>query len=84
MKRYTARFVTVAAVKCRLAATGLIGRECQAAADAFKHVRHCHANLRKELIDDAGDKQRDLARAGSGWHEKLYSIARVNWDKDAT
>ena len=49
----------VAGVEGRLAAAGLPLGKVEPAAGAFEHVGHRQPDLGKQLIDDAGDKQRN-------------------------
>ena len=60
-----ARFIGIAGVESGLAAAGLRFGEINLVAQALQHLRHGDANLGENLIDDAGDKQRD-ARVQSG------------------
>lgn len=59
MPREHARLVSVAAVERRLPAAGLPLGELYFPADALQHVGHGKADLRKHLVDDAGDEQRN-------------------------
>src|SRR5579864_5238611 len=69
MPRHRARLVAITAVEGRLAATGLGLGKIHGEAQALEHVRHGQTNLREELVDHAGNKERDPAS-----HEdlKLY------------
>ncbi len=60
-----ARFVRIAGVERRLAAAGLGFGKVDLVAQALQHLRDGDADLGKNLIDDAGDKQGDaLAQCG--------------------
>jgi hypothetical protein len=60
-----ASFVGVAGIESGLAAAGLGLREVDVVAEALEDLGNGDSHLRKNLIDDAGDKQGD-ARAQSG------------------
>ena len=51
--------VPIAGVECGLPAAGLAFREVNFVAEAFENVGHIHADLGKELVDNAGDEKRD-------------------------
>ena len=59
MPRDGARFVRIAGIKSRLAAAGLGLRKMNLVTKAIEHLGDGDADLRKNLIDDAGDKQGD-------------------------
>ena len=61
MPRDLAGLGAIAAIECRLAAAGLVFGEIDPVAEAFENVGHRHAHLGEELVDHAGDEQRDLA-----------------------
>jgi 3-deoxy-D-manno-oct-2-ulosonic acid (Kdo) hydroxylase len=54
-----ARFVRIAGIKRRLAATSLGRGKVNLVSQALQHLRDGDADLGKNLIDDAGDKQRN-------------------------
>ena len=54
-----ARFVAVAGVESRLAATGLRRREVHVDAEMLQDIDHGHAGLRVDHVDDASDKEGD-------------------------
>jgi hypothetical protein len=61
-----ARFIRIAGVEGGLAAAGLGRGEIDLVAQAFQHLSDGDANLRENLIHDAGDKQRN---ASAHWGE---------------
>jgi hypothetical protein len=70
MARYLARLLVVTAIEGGLPATGLIFREIEFVAKAFKDVRHGDPDVREKLIDEAGDEQRYAA-----WHNDQQIVA---------
>ena len=54
-----ARFIAVAGIEGGLAAAGLSFGKMNLVAQALQHLRDSDADLRKDLIDDAGDEQGD-------------------------
>jgi len=80
MPRDGARFVRVAGVEGGLAAAGLRLGEVDLITQAFQHLSDGDADLRKYLIDDAGDKQGN-ARAQSGslpWSVELITVEEIS------
>jgi len=68
-----ARLIGVAGVERGLAATGLGYAKLDFVAQALQHCGDRDANLREDLIDDAGDEQRDArAQSGSLTHARTY------------
>src|SRR5262249_39101841 len=57
--RHLASLVAIAGVEGGLAAAGLRFGKIQLETEAFEHPAYGHADLRKELVDRAGDEQRD-------------------------
>ena len=67
--RHLPGFVAVAAVERRLPAAGLRLREVHLVSQAFEHFNRGHPDLGEQLIDNAGDEQRN---AGSHvWKQEL-------------
>ena len=58
----SARFVRIPAIERRLAAARLRLREIDLEAEPFQHLSHSDAHLGEDLINHAGDKQRDPAQ----------------------
>src|SRR5437762_481453 len=74
MPGHLARFVAESAVEGRLAATGLGFGKIYFVAGALEHFGHRHAHFREQLIDDAGDKQRDP----SGHESQIVACATIS------
>ena len=58
--RQIARAVVKPVVKERLPAAGLSGGEMNLAVEVLQDLGHRHANLRVELVGQAGDEQSDI------------------------
>ena len=54
-----ARFLGISAVERRLAAARLGPRKIDLETETVEHLSHRDADLREELVDDAGDEKRD-------------------------
>src|SRR5258708_1125429 len=79
MARDLAGLFAVSGVEGGLAAAGLGLPEIDLVADALQHLGHGETDLGKDLIDDAGDEQRDTATR----HElRLYGENRQQLIQD--
>ena len=54
--------LTISAIEGRLSTTSLVGSKLDVAPGTFEHFRHRHADARKNLVDDAGDEERDASQ----------------------
>src|SRR5579871_7054789 len=74
------RLFRVPAVERRLPAAGLILREIDLVAQTLEHVGSGDSDLRKDLIDDTGDKEcdagHDLPLCRIGWEKSPPNCAR--------
>jgi hypothetical protein len=56
MTRDLPRLLAIPAVKCRLAAAGLLFRKMNLISEPLEHVDYSHPHFGEQLVNDAGDK----------------------------
>jgi len=78
-----AGFIHIAAVERGLAAAGLVLAEIDLASGALQNFGHGDSDARENLIDDAGDKNRDARQGLVYFDVSFQKFHRLAGDLDA-